>query len=67
MTDHKPPKMQNYGTLASSHGGGLMDQKPILPRGIAHQSNNQYTNVSDSGGLGVQGTADNSVLSHLNL
>ena len=65
MTDHKSPKIQHYGTLGQSHRGELIEQKPILPRGMSHQSNIQYNNASDSGGHGVQGTADNSVLSHL--
>ena len=66
MTDNKHAKVQNYGALNSSRP--MIEQKPLLPRGMPHhQSNNQYNNASDSGGHGVQGTADNSVLSHLNL
>ena len=65
-SDHKPPKMQNYGSLEPSHNARMVEQKPILPRGMPHQTNNQYSNASDSGGHSIQG-ASNSVLSHLNL
>jgi hypothetical protein len=66
-SDHKPPKMPNYGGLEPSHNVRMVEQKPILPRGMSHQTNNQYSNASDSGGHSIQGTAANSVLSHLNL
>ena len=65
--DHKPPKMQNFGNMQTSHNAGVVERKPILPRGMPHPSNNHYTNASDGGGHGVQGANANSVLSHLNL
>ena len=66
----KPAKMQNFGNLNnSSHNTGRVEPKSILPRGMSGQTNNQYSNsTSDSrGSHGIQGTGDNSVLSHLNL
>ena len=69
-TDIKPAKMQNFGNLNnSSHSTGHTAPKSILPRGMNEQTNNQYTNnASDSGGShAIQGSGNNSVLSHLNL
>ena len=59
--------MQNFGNMQTSHNAGVVERKPILPRGMPHPSNNHYTNASDGGGHGVQGANANSVLSHLNL
>merc|ERR1712183_354910 len=67
IADQKPPKMQNYGNMGSSQNHRVVEQKPLLPRGMPHQSNNQYNNASDSGGHGIQGSNDNTVLSHLSL
>lgn len=63
--DHKPPKIQNYIDLQNN--AGVVERKPILPRGMPQPSNNQYTNVNDNGGHVIQGANANSVLSHLNL
>merc|ERR1712228_911560 len=63
IADQKPPKMQNYGNMGSSQNHREVEQKPLLPRGMPHQSNNQYNNASDSGGHGIQGSNDNTVLS----